>query len=674
MTRRNERLHVPRVEVPREPADLVRERARRRSGAVGALFALGLTIVGARGVMLCTMPDDRVVALGMQQRWGRVVVEVPRGEILDQSGHRLATSVLTPTIAVDPSLVEPGSIPELSDSVAAILDIPVEQVADAMRCTGRYAIVAPRVHPAQAVRIKALKQRPGEEGKLYRPFIVERNYRRYYPEGELASQLLGFVDNSAVGQSGVEAAFDEYLSGTAVVEHRRRDSRGLRVDDGTHQSGSIRGMNVHTTVDRMLQLAAERALQGVVERSEPLSASIVVVDVDSGDILAMAHAPTFNPNAMSDADSYYRRNRAVRDAVEPGSVFKPFTVAAALDLDVVDLDDVLTAGASYRIGRSTIHDDHPHDLVTVSEVVKYSSNIGVAKLALQVGADRLVPYLNAFGFGVQSGISLPGEPSGVLRSAGRIKPIELATTSYGQGVTATTLQLAMATATIANHGVRMEPRLVTLVEDSHGVPALVNPPRAAQQVISPQTALEVTHAMITVTEEGGTGTGARVPGYRVAGKTGTAWKVTDGVYGSARIASFIGFLPADDPEIAIAVVVDEPSRGSRYGGIAAAPAFVEVAQTAMSRFGIAPDPELLAVAPEERQDLRPVVVEPVSVLWDGVAWTLPDLSGRSVRDVLASLQGTGVQLELDGAGFVVDQVPVAGGSVIPGGTVKVTFQ
>jgi len=664
------------VEIPQEQPALVRERARARLRMMGVLFGVGLCVMGVRGAALCVAPDLRVVELGMKQRWGKVVVEAPRGDVLDGSGHRLATSVLTPTIAVDPSLVAPEDIGELSESVASVLELPVERVADAMREPGRYAVIASRVHPAQAVRINALKQRPGAEGRLYRPFIVERNYRRYYPEGELAAQLLGFVDADANGQAGVESQFDQYLSGAAVVEHRRRDRKGMRVDDGIRQSGGIRGMTVHTTLDRMLQRASERALLGVVERHDPLSASVVVVDVDTGDLLAVAHAPSFNPNAMTEADLYYRRNRAVRDAVEPGSVFKPFSVAAAIDTGMYSAEEVLVTGHSYRVGRSTIHDDHPHDSVTVSEVVKYSSNIGVAQLALGLGADRLIPYLMAFGFGVPTGVSLPGEPKGTLRQPSVIKPIELATTSYGQGVTATTLQLAMATAAIANHGVRMEPRLVKLVEDAHGVPALVNPPKAARRVISAETALVITQAMVSVTDDDGTGTRGRVPGYRVAGKTGTAWKVTDGEYGSARVASFIGFLPAEDPVIAIAVVVDEPSRGSRYGGPVAGPVFAEIGQNAMNLLGVEPDQELLAVeaASSNPDPMQPVEANPLSVAWNGRGWDVPSFTGRSLRDVLAGMQGTGVQLVIEGSGFVVAQAPLAGATVAPGDPLRVTFQ
>jgi cell division protein FtsI (penicillin-binding protein 3) len=488
--------------------------------------------------------------------------------------------------------------------------------------------------------------------------------------------LVGFVDGSGTGREGMEATLDTWLRGESLVLQRRRDRHGMSVDDPVSWSRDVnQGMDVHVALDRSIQRIAERALEGVVERSAPLAATAVVVDVKTGDLLAMANVPTFNPNNLG-SDAASRRNHVVQDAIEPGSVLKPFTAAAAVQEGLVTgATPIDCENGAFYIGRTRIRDDHPHGLVTVAEVIKYSSNIGSAKLALQVGAKRFLTYMRDFGFGQRSGVALPGERAGVLRSAEKIRPIELATTSYGQGMTTTPLQLAMATATLANGGVRMKPRLIKRIEDAHGVPEYRQNPAVAKRVVSEETAAEVTAMMVMVTEAGGTATRAQVPGYLVAGKTGTAEKVKNGVYTSARIGSFVGFVPADDPVLAIVVSVDEPSKGSRYGGIVAAPAFAEIAALSLRHLGIAPNPELLDPMEEVSDDALAVAeVEDLSLSWSDDAWTLPDLTGRTMREVMVGLHTSGLNLHVDGSGTSVSQTPAAGTQVSPGTVIQVTFE
>ncbi len=664
----SDRLRLPKLEPPVEPADLVRARARGRVRLVAVVLGSLLAAVGARGVQLCVLPSHRTVRAASVQRWDQVTLRARRGEVLDRDGRRLATSVATPNIVVDPVRVDPGEVDDLAAQLAEILEIPVDEVSDKMRRASRYQRLASKVHPGIASKIE----------RLGHPALwTERSGRRYYPEERLASQVLGFVDASGTGRQGLEAALDAYLRGGSLVLSRRRDRHGLNVDDPTGGRDLNVGMNVHLSLDRTIQRAAERALAGIEERSAPVAASAVVIEVATGDILAMANTPTYNPNELSDSAAP-RRNHTIQDAVEAGSVFKPFTVAAAVQQGLVSSESAIDCeNGSWHVGRTRIRDDHPHGVVTVSEVIKYSSNIGSAKLALQLGPERLLHSLRAFGFGERSGVSLPGERAGMLRRPDRIKPIELATTSYGQGVTSTPLQLAMATAALANDGVRMRPRLVTRVEDHHGVPELVRKPIAAQRVVAAEVAREVAQMMVTVTEPGGTATRARVPGYRVAGKTGTAEKVKDGRYSAARIGSFIGFVPADDPVIAIVVVVDEPTVGSRYGGVVAGPAFAEIAGASLRHLGVPPDPMLL---PDDADDiglsegLEPEVATKSHISWTSDGWALPDLTGWSVRQVVASLEATGVAVELAGSGAVVSQEPQPGTPIRPGAAVSVVLQ
>jgi cell division protein FtsI (penicillin-binding protein 3) len=661
------RIEVPRFEPEPEAPEIVRVRARRRIGAMGALMLGALTIAGARGVQLALFPADRTVRVAAVQRWDQVTLQARRGEILDRNGHRLATSVATPNIIVDPILVEPAELQGLAAKLADILDLPPEEVAEKLGRPSRYVRLAMRVHPAVAARIDAL-----DHPALW----VERTSRRYYPEETLASQLVGFVDTDGSGREGLEAELDSWLRGGQILLQRKRDRRGLSVDQPLRNDLDLNvGMNVRLTIDRQIQRMTERALEDVFAKHAPKAAWAVVVDVATGDILALANAPGFNPNALTE-DPTARKNHVVQDAIEPGSVFKPFTAAAAIEEGIATPETKIDCeNGGWNVARSHIRDDHPHGVVTLTEVIKYSSNIGTAKLALQMGARSFLPYVAAFGFGERTGVQLPGERAGVVRAADKIKPIELITTAFGQGVTATPLQLAMGTAALANHGVRMKPRLVTRVEDVHGVPEYIQKPAVAMRAVSAQTADQVRDMMITVTEAGGTATRATVPGYLVGGKTGTAQKAENGHYGAGRIGSFVGFIPADRPVLAIAVSVDEPSIGSKYGGIVAAPAFASIAGQAMRYLGIPPDPK--PVDPDHHTPPAVAAVEPEPELalgWNGQGWTLPDLHGRPAREILASIQGSGLQVQLEGTGLAISQAPPPGASLAPGETLRVSFQ
>jgi cell division protein FtsI (penicillin-binding protein 3) len=623
-----------------------------------------LFAVGARGAQLCLDPSDRTVASSAVQRWGKVTLRAPRGDVLDRHGRRLATTVDTPSVVVDPMLVRPEEVPELSRKVASILDLDSREVGKRMRRDTRYARLASHVHPALVDRIERLD---------HRALWVHRNPRRYYPEGNLASQVVGFVDAAGNGRQGLESSLDEYLRGGVTLEQRRRDRRGYGVDGPAEDPLRARGMDVHTTLDRVVQRIAERALEGVVERHAPRAAYATVVEVKTGDILAMANAPSYNPNLLA-TDAFPRRNHPVQDAFEPGSVLKPFTLAAAVEEGLVSERTIVDCeGGTWYVGRTRIRDDHPRRLITTTEVMKYSSNIGAAKLALHMGPESFIEHLRDFGFADRTGVALPGERRGQIRHPDRIKSIELATTAYGQGMTVTQLQLAMATAAIANGGVLLRPRLVTKVVDTDGTPAWQQRPQPVRRVLSREVAEEVARMMVTVTEPGGTATRARVEGYEVAGKTGTAEKVKDGQYTDARVGSFIGFVPAGDPLLAIVVTVDEPSRGSRYGGVVAAPAFAEIAGQSLRYLGVPPDhPEVdrgevvAGVAPNKR--------DPVRLAWAQDGWTLPDFVGRPMREVLVGLEDAGLKVRIEGSGRAVAQRPAPGERVTFGDTVSVVFR
>jgi cell division protein FtsI (penicillin-binding protein 3) len=667
-------LVLPPIEPAVAPLPVLRANADFRVRMVSSLLVLMLLAVAVRGAGLCLFPSERTLRSAAVQRWDQITMRARRGEVYDRTGRRLATSVATPNIIVDPLRVPSDHREELAATLARMLQLPREEILEKLSRQSQYQRLAMQVHPRLAAEIEAL-----DEPAVW----VEREPRRYYPEEALASQVLGFVDAAGAGREGIEASLDQWLRGGSVLLQRRRDRHGMNVDDPTGNQDLSAGLNVSLTIDRTLQRMAERALAGVMERTVPDAAWVVIVDVKTGDILAMANAPTFNPNLLSE-DPVPRKNHVIQDAIEPGSVFKPFTVAAAVEEGLVHWDSKIDCeGGGYSIGRARIKDDHPHGVITIRELLKYSSNIGSAKLALRIGGEKFLPYFQRFGFGSRTGIQLPGERTGVLRKAGDIKPIELATTAYGQGVTATPLQLAMAVAALGNGGMRMTPRLVTRIEDLHGVAEYIRPPTVAERVVSEATADEVVEMMVSVTEPGGTATRAAIPGYLVAGKTGTAQKAENGRYGDGRIGSFIGLVPADDPRLAIVISVDDPSVGSRYGGIVAAPAFAEVAGAALRHLGVPPNPELLALqtkpvaassAPAEPTEPEVVEPGPLVLSWTGDAWTVPDLSGRSLRDLAASIGPAGLALRAEGSGVVVDQTPAPGTPVAPGSEVHVVLR
>jgi cell division protein FtsI (penicillin-binding protein 3) len=671
-TRKGEPIVLPPIEPSIEPVERVRRRARRRIRGVAGVLSAMLVVVGVRGAALCAVPSPRTLQVAAAQRWDQVTLRPRRGEILDRDGHRLATTVATPNVIVDPFLVQASEVDALAARVAEITSVSATEIAERMRRTSRYQRIALRVRPSVARAVEAL-----DHPALW----VEREARRYYPEETVASQVIGFVDAASTGRQGLEASLDRWLRGESVLLQRRRDRHGLDVDDPASTQLVNRGMDVHVTLDRAIQRTAERALDEVMTNSAPKSATAVVIDVRTGDVLAMANAPGFDPNDLG-PDPAPRRNHAVQDAIEPGSVVKPLTVAAALEhggyrsSTVVDCE-----GGGWVIGGSRIRDDHPRGAITVREIVKYSSNIGAAKLALDLGAEQFVDTMRAFGFGERSGVHLPGERTGILRDPREIKPIELATTAFGQGVTVTPLQLAYAIAALGNDGVRMRPRLVTRVEDDHGIPEFVQSPAPARRVVSAETARAVVEMMEAVTEPGGTAPRARIPGYRVAGKTGTAQKVEGGRYGTGRIGSFVGLVPAEAPRLAIVVSVDDPSRGGRYGGVVAAPAFASIAESALRHLGIPPDPALLP--PSEATGPRPVAAaptgsptagEPLVVAWSGEGWTVPDLTGHTLREVIASLGPTGVSFALRGSGTVVSQAPPPGSLARAGTEVSIVLR
>ncbi len=677
---------APRADAPPIPDHELRPRSTRRLRGLGAFFGLlGLAVV-ARSAHVMLVPDDRLEHKARVQFEQVREVRGRRGDILDRNHRILATSVDLVDAHVDPSTLDEARRAEVSRILAEHLGTNPRAFARRLADTTRRDVVVARQltparwGPLRAALAEAVDGWQGASDRLV--YWSSRSAARYYPARHEAVGLLGLVTWNGKGSGGVEEALDHRLRGGVYRYLQWRDRLGRRVSPETPDVRG--GDSVVLSLDARIQDIAEEALDDLVERSEPHAAVAVVVDVRTGELLALANRPTANPNDTAQRKPDLLRNRAVTDIFEPGSVFKPFIAAAAVEEGLVTPDSPIDCeGGVWLVGRRRIKDDHPHGVVPFRDVIKYSSNIGAAKTALRLGPDKVIAYLRALGFGRRTGIGLPGERSGFVRDPARIKPIELATTAYGHGVSVTALQLAYAVAALGNGGVRMKPLLVREILDEDGDPIERTEPEAAERVVGEDTARAVVSMMESVTEPGGTGTRARVPGYRVAGKTGTADKYVEGQGYSPtdRVASFIGLAPADDPRLAIVVSADTPTKGSKYGGIVAAPAFARIAGAALPLLGVAPDPALLAEAEEAEPALpEEVTGPPVAIATPDLTWTaegslrLPDLRGLTLRDSLAALQGAGLGVTLRGWGVVVDQSPPPGGRLRPGQTVELVLE
>ena len=663
-----------------------------------SLAALGLvgafaTVLSVRAAWLMAIPDPRLEQRADQFQGARED-HGPRGALYDRQGRLLAYTVNLPALYVNPSTLKDEDLATLIPKLAVLTHHSESWLRSHLgaQANGQKLIelrLADGLDPASVADVTKGFRRDQLWG--------HEEPTRFYPGRSEAAPLIGYIDAQGVGAAGLEKVLEKEIRGGVFRRVQTQDRKGRAVDAGVDDDRvSKAGRSVRLTLDSSIQNAAETAVLRAVEASKPEAAMAVVIDVRTGAVLAMASWPSGNPNdgaALANQDNF--KNHTAMDQIEPGSVMKPFIAAAALEERLVTPETMIDCQlGSWTISGKTIKDDHPKGVISVSEVIKYSSNIGAAKLGFILGADRVLTYLSDFGFARSTGLNLPGEVAGLMRKADSIKPIELATTSFGQGITASPVQLAAAVATLANGGIRMKPYLVEAELDRFGAVETVRAPQQDRQVISPETAHQIGLMMQSVTEEGGTGTRARVEGYLVAGKTGTAQKVKNGVYGSDRISSFVGFLPADQPEIAIAVSVDSPSVGSSYGGILAAPVFSEIGAFSMRYLGIAPDPTVTFKAPRRPVDehgkptgepivphvptkvavKEPVVLPAVEVVGDGQGgWVMPDLAGRTVRATLTGLDGTGLVVDISGYGKVVTQSPEPGRSVHAGEKVSLQF-
>jgi len=504
--------------------------------------------------------------------------------------------------------------------------------------------------------------------------------KRFYPNRELAASLIGFTNLDSEGLEGVELALDNYLRGERAHLICERDARGrLIVPASSPVELNSRGYSVTLTIDRNIQHIAERELQTAVSSYGAKGGMSLVLSPRTGEILAMATVPTYNPNTPGDFPASSRRNRLLTDSFEPGSTFKVFTLASAFEMGSIrKTDRFFCENGAYPYAGRTIHDTHKRGWLDAAEILKYSSNIGAVKINERMAGGRFYDMIRAFGFGSRTGIELRGEVPGLIPSRTVFrKPIRRATVSFGQGISVTPLQLAVGMSAVVNGGKVMKPYLVREIRDPEGTSVYRGKPLELRRVLSPRTSAQMRSILGTVVQDDGTGTQARIKGFLVGGKTGTAQKVEPGAgrySDTKRIASFIGFLPLQDPELLILVVIDEP-KGQVYGGVVAAPAFNQIAVKTAYYLGIQPTEAVALREPEEPGAPVPAGVRaiPVSTASSPNPMIMPDLSGLSMGRVVDLMNRFPVKLSISGSGIARAQTPDPGVVLSPGSECSVRF-
>lgn len=568
--------------------DLPRWRAR------AVLFALlvGMVVLVGRSIYLQGIHHEALQKEGAS-RYVRVLnVPAARGQITDRNGEILAASAEVRTIWAVPETVRKLE-PEQLRQLAQLLGTSVSAVSNLLAVERDAIRLKRQLAPEIAEQVAALEF-PG----IYQ----QAEFQRFYPVGDVTAHMLGFTNVDDRGQEGIELAYDKLLAGQAGTRRVIMAPRGRVVDEDMRGARPPRnGQDIVLAMDSRIQYLAYSALNEAVRQYHAKAGSVVVIDVRTGEVLALVNAPTFNPNNRINSVFDQQRNRALINTFEPGSIMKPFTVAMALESGRFKPTTLIdTSPGRMSIGGKEITDSHPHGVLTVAEVIQVSSNIGTAKIALQFSPEEVWKFYSSLGFGAPLKLGFPGEASGKLRPAKGLRPIEQATMSYGHGIAVTLIQIAHAYMAFAHDG-ELLPLSLTRVDT----------PPAPVRVFSSRTARELGKMLETVVAPGGTATRAQVAGYRVAGKTGTAYKVENGEYFKVEngkkvrkyISSFVGYAPASNPRLIVAVMLDEPSSERHFGGTVAAPVFAKIVEGSLRTLGVAPDApvspmQLSALSPE----------------------------------------------------------------------------
>jgi cell division protein FtsI (penicillin-binding protein 3) len=678
----------------------------RRTLFVAAFVVFWMLGISARLVYLQVSSHDRLVERAHKQQQDAIETAPQRGPLLDRRERELARTIDTTSVFVAPDEFKTekketeaqtlGEIDCTADSLASVLGMNQKELASQIieaRKNGRgFLWIARRIDPDQGQALEAMEL-PGVH--------TRKEPKRFYPNGSLAANVLGFVGLDGNGLAGIEQAFNEKIIGEPGKLFIEKDSRGFAYES-TEIPGRP-GQTIVLTIDQSIQYQAEAALTSAIAESHAKSGTAIVMDPHTGEILALANAPTFDPNNVGAAPPAARANWALQNIYEPGSTFKIVAYSAAIEKGLAKPDDHIDCQmGSITVAKRVIHDHHPFGNLTLTEALAKSSNVAAIKLGLRVGDPTMYDFITRFGFGSRTGIELPGETSGMIHPLNRWLPSSIGSIAMGQEVGVTPLQMAVAFGALANDGVRIAPHVIREIRSSTGT-SIYRPNPEQHRVISTSTARALRGMLEGVTLNG-TAKKAQLDGYSAAGKTGTAQKIDPQTkrYSSTKyIASFVGFAPVNDPAVVIIVVIDEPA-GSYHGGDVAAPVFRRIAEQILPEMGVMPDTEfknanelVASVREAPIQDAKlqnqieqekkasaatlPRVVsransgEVVYAVSTNKAILMPDLRGRSVRDVARACAQLGLQLEAHGDGRVIKQTPEPGTELQSGQTIYVDF-
>jgi len=638
---------------------------RNRTLIVAAFIAAALLALSGRLAYVQIVKHDEYSRLAESQQAKTIPLKPKRGPILDRNGRVLAVSSKAESLYALTSRIEDKEA--LAGKLAPVLGDSPREIAKRLDSPKRFVFVKRRLPPDVVDAVRALD--------VPALGFVEESMR-LYPNRELAAQILGFEGMDGKGLAGVEQSWDVHLAGTEGRALVGRDALGREVTGAPRVlKPSTAGQGVMLTIDATLQYIAEREIEAAWQRTRSRAALALMMDPKTGEILALAIRPTYNPNSFGAAGDEDRRNRAITDPFEPGSTFKVILAAAALEEGVVRPTDRFYAeNGAIRVATATIHDWKKFGWLTFSEVLQNSSNVGSIKVGLSLGKERYYKYISAFGFGAPTGVSLGGESRGQLRPPSAWSGLSLATMSIGQEISVTALQLVTAVSAIANDGRLMQPQIVRAALDHEGREVRAMEPKVVRQVIRPETTRTLTDMMMMVVRQG-TGHNAAIPGYDVAGKTGTAQKLDHATRRYSRapgVLSFVGFAPTDDPRLTMLVMLDEP-KNEKWGSEAAAPIFAAIGKQALRYLNVPPrdtTPVALVRGDVVSASAPEAVIVPASLdsapprptTLDDVEpeIVMPRVQGMALRQALEALAPFDVRLEISGRGIVVNQVPSPG--------------
>ncbi|MEZ4407457.1 MAG: penicillin-binding transpeptidase domain-containing protein [Polyangiales bacterium] len=659
-----------------------------RIGLLTVMLGTGFTGLATAAWNLQVRKAPELRQRAEQQYLRQVQMEPRRGTIYDRHHNPLAVSVPSWSLSANPRRLalpqgrrrRAADLADLSLRLSAILDLPRAEVESRLRSTRGFQWIKRHMSEEEHAAVQALVTDLGRDlgARRVEGLDLVEESRRWYPQREWAAHITGFVSTVGDPLEGLERSMNEHLHGRPVAVQGLRDARGRLVfADGLRPGDGQAGDDVVLTIDATIQMIAARELALTCQSVAARGGSIIVTDPSTGEVLAMANYPTYNPNEYGSSEIDARRNRALTDRFEPGSTMKIFTVGAALDAGVIHPGQTINCyGGTYHIGDLTIHDSHPDTMLTPMEVLARSSNIGAAQIGLALGSDGLERAFRRFGFGERTGLPLPGEARARFGER-RWYDVEVATVSFGQGVGVTAMQLAQGLGAVANGGRLLRPILVSRVLDATGALVEENVPDAGRAALQPATARLLSDMLTAVTEPGGTGTEAAIPGVRVAGKTGTAQKARErgrGYDNQRWVSSFIGFAPANRPRLVVTVVIDEP-QDAHAGGAIAAPLFRRVMEQSLRYLGALPATSTAAVVPPtpapRRRPTPPA--EPASRAGAG-GRMVPSVVGLGAREAVERLHAAGAEPALDGSGTVVRQEPEPGAALTEGTSVRLWLE